>query len=207
MPRLVHRLFGVFGLILGMAAVAPGCTVDVQSMLFVRQVQGLLAPQCAVDNSPESLAISAGTLDVAFRTEYLANLLVGSQLTARGAPELARAETSAVQITSAVVRVENSQGQTLSEYTIPVQGFIEASRAGQASYGVVAVQLIDSKAAAKLRAAIHPFVLRRTKEEVATDLPPKQEQVLELDLHPRRDALVQGERLSLIHISEPTRPY
>ncbi|MBI2392218.1 MAG: SNF2 helicase associated domain-containing protein [Deltaproteobacteria bacterium] len=31
----------------------------------------------------------------------------------------------------------------------------------------------DSKAAARLRAAIHPFVLRRTKEEVAKDLPEK----------------------------------
>ena len=33
----------------------------------------------------------------------------------------------------------------------------------------------DSKAAARLRAAIHPFILRRTKIEVAKDLPPKLE--------------------------------
>src|SRR5205085_6412217 len=33
----------------------------------------------------------------------------------------------------------------------------------------------DSKAAARLRAAIHPFTLRRTKEEVAKDLPEKME--------------------------------
>jgi superfamily II DNA or RNA helicase len=38
---------------------------------------------------------------------------------------------------------------------------------------------------AQLRRRIRPFMLRRTKQEVATDLPPKQEQVLELDLHPR----------------------
>ncbi len=40
----------------------------------------------------------------------------------------------------------------------------------------------DSKAAARLRAAIHPFVLRRTKEEVAKDLPEKLEieQVIEM---------------------------
>jgi superfamily II DNA or RNA helicase len=33
----------------------------------------------------------------------------------------------------------------------------------------------DSKAAARLRAVIHPFILRRTKNEVAKDLPPKLE--------------------------------
>ena len=147
MLRLAHRLFGAFGLLLALSTVAPGCTEDSQSMLYVRQVQGLLAPQCTVDNSPDSITIPSGTLDIAFRTEYLAALLVGSQLVGRGAPELSRTETSAVQIRSAVVRVESSQGQVLSSYTIPVAGFIDASRAGAASFGLVAVQLIDTKAA------------------------------------------------------------
>jgi superfamily II DNA or RNA helicase len=40
----------------------------------------------------------------------------------------------------------------------------------------------DSKAAARLRAAIHPFVLRRTKEEVAKDLPEKIEIEQPIDL-------------------------
>ncbi len=40
----------------------------------------------------------------------------------------------------------------------------------------------DSKAAARLRAAIHPFVLRRTKEEVAKDLPEKIEIEQAVDL-------------------------
>ncbi len=38
---------------------------------------------------------------------------------------------------------------------------------------------------ARLRDRIAPVMLRRTKEEVATELPIKQEQVLEVDLHPR----------------------
>jgi superfamily II DNA or RNA helicase len=40
----------------------------------------------------------------------------------------------------------------------------------------------DSKAAARLRATIHPFVLRRTKEEVAKDLPEKIEIDQQVDL-------------------------
>lgn len=43
----------------------------------------------------------------------------------------------------------------------------------------------DADRLAQLRRRIRPFMLRRTKAEVASDLPEKQEQVLELSLHPR----------------------
>ncbi len=44
---------------------------------------------------------------------------------------------------------------------------------------------------AQLRRRIRPLVMRRTKEQVARDLPAKQEQVLEVDLHPRHRKLYQ----------------
>ncbi len=44
---------------------------------------------------------------------------------------------------------------------------------------------------AQLRRRIKPLVLRRTKEQVASDLPAKQEQVLEVELHPRHRKLYQ----------------
>ncbi len=44
---------------------------------------------------------------------------------------------------------------------------------------------------AQLRRRIRPLVLRRTKERVAADLPAKQEQVLEVDLHPRHRTIYQ----------------
>ena len=43
----------------------------------------------------------------------------------------------------------------------------------------------------QLRRRIKPLVKRRTKEQVAADLPPKQEQVLEVELHPRHQKLYQ----------------
>jgi len=43
----------------------------------------------------------------------------------------------------------------------------------------------DAAALDRFRRRIRPFMLRRTKELVAADLPPKQEQVLEIDLGPR----------------------
>jgi superfamily II DNA or RNA helicase len=43
----------------------------------------------------------------------------------------------------------------------------------------------------QLRRRIRPLVKRRTKEQVAADLPPKQEQVIEVELHPRHRAVYQ----------------
>jgi SNF2 family DNA or RNA helicase len=47
----------------------------------------------------------------------------------------------------------------------------------------------DSKTAARLRATIHPFILRRTKTEVAKDLPPKLEVDKIIDLVPDQRAI------------------
>jgi superfamily II DNA or RNA helicase len=44
---------------------------------------------------------------------------------------------------------------------------------------------------ATLRRRIRPLLLRRTKEQVAPELPPKQEQVLEVALHPRHHTIYQ----------------
>jgi superfamily II DNA or RNA helicase len=49
----------------------------------------------------------------------------------------------------------------------------------------------DAKAAARLRAAIHPFVLRRTKEEVAKDLPEKIEIEQQIELATEQQKLYQ----------------
>jgi superfamily II DNA or RNA helicase len=53
-----------------------------------------------------------------------------------------------------------------------------------------------------LRRRIRPLMLRRTKESVAKELPPKQEQVLSVDLHPRHRAVydrhLQRERQRLL---------
>jgi hypothetical protein len=154
--RLTKRLVKFSGFVLGLAAITPGCTTDVQSMLFIRQVQATVAPACAVDNSPDSAALTAGTLDTAFRTVYQANVLVGNQLVARGSPQLSRTETSNVQFRSASVRIENAEGTQLSAFTVPITGFVEASLAGTASYGVASVPLIDNAAATAANADAGP---------------------------------------------------
>jgi len=49
----------------------------------------------------------------------------------------------------------------------------------------------DGERLAQLRRRVRPLILRRTKEQVVRDLPEKQEQVLELDLHPKQRKLYQ----------------
>ncbi len=57
---------------------------------------------------------------------------------------------------------------------------------------------------AQLRRRIRPLVKRRTKEQVAADLPAKQVQVLDVDLHPRHrkvyETYLQRERQKVLHL-------
>ncbi|MCP9490867.1 MAG: DEAD/DEAH box helicase [Solirubrobacteraceae bacterium MAG38_C4-C5] len=60
----------------------------------------------------------------------------------------------------------------------------------------------DGERLARLRRRIKPLVKRRAKELVAADLPPKQEQTLEVELHPRHrrlyDTHLQRERQKIL---------
>ena len=49
----------------------------------------------------------------------------------------------------------------------------------------------DTARLEQLRRRIRPLMLRRTKAAVAAELPPKQEQVVEIELHPRHQRLYQ----------------
>lgn len=64
----------------------------------------------------------------------------------------------------------------------------------------------DTELLAQLRRRIRPLMLRRTKEQVAADLPEKQEQVLEVELSPKHRALydthLQRERQKILGLVE-----
>lgn len=64
----------------------------------------------------------------------------------------------------------------------------------------------DSELLAKLRSRVKPLMLRRTKEQVIADLPPKQEQILEVELNPRHQKIyqthLQRERAKILGLLE-----
>ena len=52
----------------------------------------------------------------------------------------------------------------------------------------------DEIAAAFLRKLVHPFILRRTKDQVATDLPPRTEEILSVEMEPGQKKLYEKTR-------------
>ena len=139
-----------------------GCA-DSESMLFIRQAQARVssgATGCTVDSSPSALFIPSGTLDLAFRTEYTAALLVGNQLVARGNSSQLRTETSRVELEGAVVRLEGSAGTVWGPFTVPGSGFIDPATGSNPSYGLTEAILIGSAYGNSL---VQEGVLRRDR--------------------------------------------
>jgi hypothetical protein len=123
-----------------------GCADD-QSTLFVRQAQARVengTTGCTVDSSPASLFYPEGVLDLAFRTEYTAALLVGNQLVARGNSSQVRTETSRVQIEGAEVRLEDGSRTVWGPFTVPGSGFIDPAVGANPSYGLTDAILLGS---------------------------------------------------------------
>jgi hypothetical protein len=139
------------------ALTSPGCA-DSESMIFIRQVQARVSSGsggCTADNSPSSLFITGGTLDVAFRLQYSAALLVGNQLVPRGNSSQLRTETSRIALQGAVVRVQDANGAVQwGPVTVPGSGFIDPASGANASYGVTETILLGSEYGARLAAEL-----------------------------------------------------
>ena len=70
--------------------------------------------------------------------------------------------------------------------SITAPGPVSRARRGSADYYATPIEKAgDPELLAQLRRRIKPLIMRRTKEQVATDLPAKQEQILEVELPTR----------------------
>src|SRR5882757_5425154 len=150
MEPLIHRmLFGAMALAPVLVA-GTGCA-DSESMLFIRQAQALVAGKCTVDNSPSSVSLLHGSLDIAFQSQYRADLLVGNQLVPRGNSSQLRTETARVQIQGSIVRAEDANGALAwGPVTVPGSGFVDPASGADASFGVISSVLLGSELAASI---------------------------------------------------------
>jgi superfamily II DNA or RNA helicase len=110
--------------------------------------------------------------------------------------------------------MENSLTDLWSLFAIVAPGLFPSGRRFAEEYvrpiaaGHSAADSAENAAAliAKLRRRIRPLMMRRTKELVASELPAKQEQVLQVDLAPRHrklyDIVLQKERQKLLGLIE-----
>ncbi|MCI0685669.1 MAG: DEAD/DEAH box helicase [Sporichthyaceae bacterium] len=87
--------------------------------------------------------------------------------------------------------MENNLMELWSLLSITAPGLFPSPTRFRDFYAGPIERRTDSELLAQLRRRIKPLVKRRTKEQVAADLPAKQEQVLELELHPRHRTVYQ----------------
>ena len=138
---------GALPLALAAAAVmaSAGCA-DSESMLFIRQVQARLttgSTACVADNTPTSPSLPGGVLDVAFRTQYTAALLVGNQLVGRGNSLQVRTETSRVEIKGTIVHALDDAGNLAwGPVTVPGTGFIDPAAGSDPTFGLTETTLL-----------------------------------------------------------------
>lgn len=123
------------------ALCSQGCA-DNESMLFVRAVLAIEPPDCLAEPDPNSTFRSAGTLDVAFGSSYVAPLLIGNQLVRRGSKNQLRTESSRITLKGAEVTVLDDQDNSLAEFTVPGSGFVDPGVGEEAGYGIMGAELV-----------------------------------------------------------------
>jgi SNF2 family DNA or RNA helicase len=87
--------------------------------------------------------------------------------------------------------IENNLMELWSLLSIVAPGLFASPDRFAEYYRVPIEKETDAERLAQLRRRVRPLMLRRTKEQVASDLPAKQEQVLELDLSPKHKKVYQ----------------
>ena len=87
--------------------------------------------------------------------------------------------------------IENNLMELWSLLSITAPGLFPSPERFGEYYRVPIEKRADPERLAQLRRRVRPLMLRRTKEQVAGDLPDKQEQVLELELSPRHRRVYQ----------------
>jgi hypothetical protein len=91
------------------------------------------------------LTYAHGVIDVAFRRQYSATLLVGNQLVARGNSSELRTETSRVALEGSIVQLADSGGAVVwGPVTVPGSGFVDPASGTTPSYGAIDTILLGA---------------------------------------------------------------
>lgn len=102
--------------------------------------------------------------------------------------------------------IENSTAELWSQFSFLSPGFLGSLDYFRREFGTQIEKKRDPNAAQLLRRMVYPFILRRTKAQVAPELPPRTERILYCDMEPAQLKLYQRTRdafrnqiLGLIH--------
>jgi SNF2 family DNA or RNA helicase len=93
--------------------------------------------------------------------------------------------------------LQNHLGELWSLFDFLAPGFLGGQKSFKARFRIPIEKEGDAERQAMLNRRIRPFLLRRTKEEVATELPPKTEIVEPIELEANQRAIYEAVRLSM----------
>ena len=99
--------------------------------------------------------------------------------------------TAPVKIAITGTPLENNLMELWSLLSITAPGLFPNPERFRDYYAQPVERQADTERLAQLQRRIKPLIRRRTKEQVAADLPAKQEQVLEVELHPQHRKVYQ----------------
>lgn len=148
MKRIFGQLVAVVATAAGAVVLTPACTENNES-IFIRNV--VAPPQqrtngsCVYSPDPAGVGLFGGVVDALFTDEYGAVLLVGSQLAPRGETINARAESNRSILNGAVVRVTETNGALIHEFTAPGTGNMDVASGNTPAYGVFSAAVIDAE--------------------------------------------------------------
>jgi superfamily II DNA or RNA helicase len=108
-----------------------------------------------------------------------------------GVARAARELNAGARVALTGTPLENHLGELWSLFEFTVPGLFGSQEAFRKRYALPIEKDQDEEALGRLRARIHPFIMRRLKSEVALELPPSQEQVLYVDLPPAQRQLYE----------------
>lgn len=90
--------------------------------------------------------------------------------------------------------IENSLTDLWAQMNFINPGLLGSQTAFRKEFAQIIERDPENSRVIKLKAMVEPFILRRTKEQVASDLPPKTEQIRICDMSPEQQTLYESEK-------------
>jgi non-specific serine/threonine protein kinase len=90
--------------------------------------------------------------------------------------------------------IENSTAELWSQFNFLNPGLLGNLQYFKTEFGLPIEKKSDEKATIALRRLVYPFILRRTKDQVAPELPPRTERILYSDMEPAQRRLYNRTR-------------
>lgn len=139
-------------LLVAAATITPTSCARDDSSLFIRGNMVITRTDCSVTVSTTPNLVFSGSIDAAYAGEYVGTLLVENQIVARGNANTLKTETSGVQLYEAEVQVLDPAqgGNAISQFSVPVAGFIDPGQSNQPGAGATDVVMIDAATLQKL---------------------------------------------------------